>query len=87
MFLTAVLGQFPEYRSLYAPSGDPAAPGVRRLQEWIDEAWKEGEARLMVASADGTLTLRLQGYDWEGRESMGGTIVGTKKWIGTTGQR
>lgn len=42
-------------------------PGVRTIQQWIEDAWRAG-------------------FDPHGKQQLKGKLVGTSKWIGTSGK-
>jgi len=61
----------------------PLAPGVRNLQQWIEDAWKQG----LPVSILWLLypLIWLVGYDAIGAKELDNKLVGTKKFIGTAG--
>jgi hypothetical protein len=66
MAITALIQAKPAYRKPFSETENGSNPGVRRVQGWIEEAWKNG-------------------YDVHGKEHFRGKLLGTKKWIGTSG--
>lgn len=61
---------------------DPLAPGVRNLQQWIEDAWKQGSLSILWLLYP---LILLVGYDAIGAKELGNKLVGTKKFIGTAG--
>lgn len=95
MALTALLVAQPEYRAIFPNTkqgdNDDSVPGVRNLQVWMKDAWAQGKSCLCLVtpSSIGLSDMCLcycAGYDQQGREQLKGEIVGTKKWIGTSGR-
>ncbi|KDQ33781.1 hypothetical protein PLEOSDRAFT_152572 [Pleurotus ostreatus PC15] len=64
-----------QLQPLYFPFLDsPISPGVRNLQRWIENAWKDGKCLRRLVDA---------GFDEEGRKELK-NLVNTRKWIGTS---
>jgi len=66
MLISSLIMSDPPYAQIWSKDDNGAPPGTRRLQGWIEEAWKEG-------------------YDPVGRDHFKGKLLGTRKWIGTSG--
>jgi hypothetical protein len=75
MALSALL-EIPAYKSIFAEATNGSAPGVRRVQGWIEEAWSQGGFSSIVLTP---------GFDTIGRDQLQGKLVGTRKWIGVSG--
>lgn len=87
MFLTSVVSSNPQYQCVYAPSGSDIGPGVQMLQQWLEEAWREGMSSRSTCVYGGTLIYgNGAGYDQDGKNQLKGSVVGTNKWIGTSGE-
>ncbi|KAJ9097242.1 hypothetical protein QFC21_004911 [Naganishia friedmannii] len=72
-------------------SGLKDMPRIRTIQTWMKEAWDAG---MRFKNLDGPskfkyspVHLMIIGYDPQGLKDFKGSIVGTKKWIGTAGQK
>ncbi len=82
MACAALMGQ--ETQPLYFPLLDsPIPPGVRRLQQWIEDAWREGSFSLTTFHSYISMP---PGYDEEGARQLHRKLVETTKWIGTAGE-
>lgn len=72
-------------------SGTDDKPRVRNIQIWMKEAWDAGMSfRASICGTkphSNTTTLPVIGYDPQGFKDFKGSIVGTKKWIGTAGEK
>ncbi|KAG6854952.1 hypothetical protein C0991_009775 [Blastosporella zonata] len=66
----------PKYASLL---GEPSSPGVRDIQQWIEDAWKAGK---LLSGNSGRRLKCLPGFDPQGAQQLK-KLVGTKKWLGT----
>lgn len=84
MACTALMDQ--QVQPLYFSVLDqPTPPGVRNLQQWVEDAWKAGEHNIVDPLLFSLLTDH-KGFDPEGAAELKGKLVGTKKWIGTAGK-
>jgi hypothetical protein len=61
----------------------PIPPGVRHLQQWIENAWANGSYFFLPGHLQSYNTFA--GYDAEGASQLKNKLVETRKWIGTAG--
>lgn len=80
MACTALVDQ-PLQKAYSALLTHPYPPGVRNLQRLIEEAWQAGTHDLIIMLDAKALGI---GFDLEGRKELK-NLVGTNKWIGTSG--
>ena len=81
--------ELPGFPSTTIASGTKDKPRVRTIQAWMKEAWDAGTwlKHLDDENVNRVFnSLKPTGYDPQGLKDFKGSIVGTKKWIGTAGQ-
>lgn len=82
MACTALIDQ--QVQPLYFPALDePIPPGVRNLQQWIEDAWKAGKMGVSSIRVYASHFHIRSGFDKEGAKDLKNKLVDTRKWIGT----
>lgn len=63
---------------------DPSPPGVRNLQKWIEDAWKQGWFTYNIPAWN-VFNWPILGFDKAGARDLKNKLHETNKWIGTAG--